>query len=112
MAKKAAGGVNKSKLIRELAGKGLNASPKEIVAKLAEQGVETNTQFVSTILSNARRKEGKPSKRGRGRGRPAGTGKSVVAGIDGIIQAKKFAEKLGGVDAAKAALDALSQILG
>ncbi len=112
MAKKAAGGVNKSKVIRDFANKNSSATPKEIVAKLAEQGLELTPQFVSTVLSNARRKEGKPAKRGRGRGRPAGTTKTALAGVEGIIQAKKFAEKLGGVDAAKAALDALSQILG
>jgi hypothetical protein len=61
--------------------------------------------FVSTVLSNDKRKSGRIG--GRGRGRRAG----ADASLDVLIQAKKLAEQMGGIEQARAALDALERIL-
>ena len=63
MAKKAKS-ANKSLEIRNYKAENPAASPKEIAEALA--GLKVSAQFVSTVLSNAKKKEGKaPGKRGR-----------------------------------------------
>ncbi|MBX9720928.1 MAG: hypothetical protein K2X81_06010, partial [Candidatus Obscuribacterales bacterium] len=62
--KKAAGGVNKSELIRAYKAEFPDAKPKAIVEGLAAKGVEVNAQIVSTVLSNAKKKGGKVGKGG------------------------------------------------
>jgi hypothetical protein len=109
MAKKASkegGGGNKAKTIRDYAEANPGAGPKAISAALKEQAVDATPAYVSTILALARKAKRKGKK---AVGRPAGGG----AGGDYLsvlIRAKKLAEQLGGVDKAKAALDALAKL--
>lgn len=117
MAKKAArSGVNKSQAIRDFAAQNNSSSPKEIVAGLAAQGIEVSSQFVSTILSNAKRK-GKKGRRGR-RGRPAANAAAAPANTGGgvsmknLIAAKRFVDQFGSVKEAKAAVNAIADLLG
>jgi hypothetical protein len=115
MAKKAAAGPNKSKAIRDYKSKNDGAGPKEIAEALGKDGVKVTPAFVSTVLSNDRRKAGKPGRRRRrgGRravGRPAGG--MGGSSFDRLVQAKRLADQMGGVDKARAALDALARILG
>jgi hypothetical protein len=105
MAKKGRGGVNISELIREYKSSHKRARPKEIAAALTEQGTPTSPQYVSTILSNARRRRGK----GRRKAARGGAPKRDVYG--NLVQAKKFIDEIGGMDKARAALDALTRIL-
>jgi hypothetical protein len=113
MAKKAAAGPNKSKAIREYKNSHASAGPKDISAALAEQGVDVTAGFVSTVLSNAKRRGKKGKRRG---GRPAGTGAGAKPGrkdaLSQLVLAKKMSDQFGGVEKARAALDALAQILG
>jgi hypothetical protein len=109
MAKKSKGGPNKSLEIRSYKEANPTASPKEIAEALDKQGISVSAQFVSTVLSNAKRKGGKIGKRGPKPGRKA----AVMGGdVQNLIMAKKLVDQMGGVEAAKAAINALAQILG
>jgi hypothetical protein len=123
MAKKAAAsGINKSEVIREYKSKNPSMGPKAIAEKLkVEHGEEVSAQFVSTVLSMAKKRDDKGAPR-RGRGRPPGSGKAATAAkltakpagglsVELLLKAKKLASELGGVEEAKAALDALARIM-
>jgi len=121
MAKKvAAEGPNKSQLIRDYKAKDDDMGPKAIAAKLkSEHGIEVSAQFVSTVLSQAKKRDGKKTRRGRGR--PPGSGKAAKIAtttkssgglsVELLLKAKKLAAELGGVEEAKAALDALARLI-
>ena len=114
MAKKATGGPNKSAAIREYKSKHAGAGPKEIAAALAGDGVKVSAGFVSTVLSNDKRRGGKKRRKG---GRPAGRPKTSSGmgrgdALSKLVLAKKMSDKFGGVEQARAALNALAQILG
>jgi hypothetical protein len=109
MAKKSAGGPNKSEVIRKYKADNPKQGPKEISEALGKTGFKVSPAFISTVLSNARRKSGKP---GRKRGRVAKA--SVTAskgGFGDLIHAKRLVDQIGSVEQAKAALDALAKIL-
>lgn len=110
MAKRAAGGPNKSEAIRKYKSAHADAGPKEISAALAKEGLKITPGFISTVLSNDRRKAGKSRRKGgRKPGRPAAAGGGAV---EALVQAKRLADEMGGVAKARAALDALALILG
>ena len=100
-------GTSKSAAIRAYKENHATAGPKEIAESLTKDGIKVSAGFVSTVLSNARRK-GRKGRRKAGKrgGRPAGN-----AAFATLVQAKKLSDQLGGVDKARAALDALSKIL-
>jgi hypothetical protein len=107
VAKKAAGGPSKSELIRNYKKSHDDAGPTEIAAALSKEGTKVTPQFVSTVLSNDKRKSGKRRRKGARRGpRPAGDA------IQTLVQAKKLADQMGGIEKARAAIEALSKILG
>jgi hypothetical protein len=114
MAKKAAAGPNKSAAIREYKSKHAEAGPKDIANALTADGLKVSAGFVSTVLSNDKRRGGKGRRKGgRRMGRPAKS--SAVGGGDALsklVLAKKMSDRLGGVEQARAALNALAQILG
>ncbi|QDU29221.1 hypothetical protein ETAA8_43280 [Anatilimnocola aggregata] len=111
MAKKAKSGPNKSLAIRNYKVTNPSASPKEIAEALSKTGMEVTPQFVSTVLSNAKRKGGVIGKRGRKPGKVPATA-SGGSSIEQLVKAKKLVDQLGGIDAAKSAISALAQILG
>jgi hypothetical protein len=115
MAKKAKGGPNKSLEIRNYKTDNPTATPKEIAEALNKSGLSVSAQFVSTVLSNARKKGGKVGRRGRKPGRKPGVAAALGGGgasIENLLKAKKFADSLGGVDQARAAINAIAQLLG
>ena len=105
MAKKSTSG-SKSASIRNYKSDHPSAKPKEIAEALSKSGAKVTPAFVSTVLSNDKRR-GKKRKGGRKPGRPAAAG-----GFESLVQAKKLADQMGGVAKAKAALDALAKLLG
>lgn len=109
MAKKKAGEPNKSKIIRDYKSEHPNEGPKLIAAALAASGLKVTPGFISTVLSNDKRKSGKTRGPGRGR-RPAAAASSDS--LEQLIQAKRLVDKLGGVEKARAAIDALAKLLG
>lgn len=123
------GGVSKSELIRQAHAASPTAGPTEIAkAILASNNIKISPAMVSTVLSQDKSRGGKPGKRGRpkksateaagapkkrGRGRPAAAKSSEGdVSINTLVRVKKLTEELGGIDKAKAALEALSRILG
>ncbi|WP_164101753.1 hypothetical protein [Candidatus Laterigemmans baculatus] len=134
MAKRSAGGPNKSAAIRQYLDSNPEAKPREIVDALKEQGLEVTPAFVSTIKSKSsgggtsapKKRRGRPKAAAQGaakttsprtasapatkRGAAAAGGDTVS--VDGLIRAKKLAEELGGVDKVRAALAALEKITG
>ena len=112
MAKKAKGGPNKSLEIRNYKDGNPTATPKEIAEALNKAGVSVSAQFVSTVLSNAKKKGGKVGKRGRKPGRKPGVAAaSTGSSMEQLIKAKKLVDALGGVDNARSAINALAQLL-
>lgn len=99
MARKS-GGQNRSAAIRAYKEKNPDAKPKAVAEGLAKEGVKVSAGYVSTVLSNQRRKGGKRRKKRGG-----------SAGYADLVQAKRLADAMGGVDKARAALSALSKIL-
>lgn len=122
MARKRAGGPSKSDLIRTASTENPEAGPTEI-AKMIQtaHNIKVSPAMVSTVLSQDRTRGGKPAKRGRppkaaaaGKGRKAAAAGSKAGGVsvDTLVRIKQLADEMGGVDQARKALDALSQILG
>jgi hypothetical protein len=94
-------GANKSVAIRGFKAANPSAGPNEIARALGDDGIRVTPAFVSTVLSNERRKAGTSSRRGQ----------VSDSSVEDLLQAKKLAEQLGGIGPAKAALDALARIL-
>ena len=110
MAKKS-GGPNKSLEIRNYKAAHDDAGPKEIAEALSKGGVKVTAGFVSTVLSNDRRKSGKKRKRkGKGGRRPAAAARHDA--VAHLIQAKRIVDQMGGIEPARKALDALAKLLG
>jgi hypothetical protein len=103
MAKKR-GGTNLSAEIRKYVAANPKAKPKAVAEALTAAGIKVTPVYVSTIVSNDRRKSGK----GKRRGRKAAAKGDLFANL---LQAKKLVDKLGGIDAARAAIDTLAKIM-
>jgi len=107
-------GPSKSQLIRDYMDANPGDGPQAVAAALkSSHGITVTPQFVSTIKSNAKRKKGR---RGRKPGRPAAATAGSSAGgskvsMEVLMAAKRFAQQLGGVGKAKAAVDTLAKLL-
>lgn len=81
----------------------------DVIATLANQGVTVSSAQVSTVLRQMgmrkRQRNGKAAVR-RGL---AKSGETMLS-LDHLIAAKHLAEKLGGIEEAKTALDALARL--
>lgn len=115
MAKKKARG-NKSQAIRDYLASNPNATAKEIVPALKKQGLTVTAGLVNNVESTSGPKRGR-KKRGRKKsGRKKGpararrtTGSSRLSLAD-LQEAKRLADQLGGVQEARAALEALEEL--
>ena len=101
---------SKAEMIRQTARSlGKKVRPRDIIAKLKEQGVEVSHALVGSTLRAAgfRRK-----RRGRKAGRRAAVATAVTNGLslDALIAAKALIEKVGGVENAEAAISALKKL--
>lgn len=110
------GGVNKSAAIREqFAALGNDAASKDVIAALAAQGIEVSSAHVANERARQAQKAqraGMPNFGVRRRGRPAGSGASAATGSleQTLMEAKRLADRVGGVDEAKKALDILARL--
>jgi arginine repressor len=111
---KAAGSMSKAEEIRQSIRRfGKRFRPRDVVAELAEKGVEVSSAQVSTIaksLGMRRRRKG----RGRasasaGTGRRA-TNREATVSVSDLVATKKLAAQLGGIENVKIAIDALSKL--
>ena len=82
---------NKAAKIRAVLANNPDATAKEVVQKLAAQRVRVTPAQVYNVKST--------------------TAKPKVDGYASLIQAKKLADALGGVEQARAALDVLAKLL-
>ena len=123
MAKK----ITKSEHIRRFLAQNADANPKEIVEALAKKNIEVTTFLASKIkydkgkktakktpkkstkvARKAQKTVGTPSNGRRKKARKAIPTSTVE--IDDLLVAKSLAEKLGGVAAARRALEMLGQL--
>lgn len=109
MAKKTSGrkssrAGSKAQAIRdEFASQGPSARPRDIIAALKAKGITVSSAQVSNLKASK-------GKRGPGRksaGRHSGNGMISLATL---VEVKKLADRLGGVENARHALDALAQL--
>ncbi|MFM7072910.1 MAG: hypothetical protein ACKO38_14065 [Planctomycetota bacterium] len=114
----AGGKINKSQLVRDYLAKNPKATPKAIATALGQQGVVVTPNYVSIVKFQMKRLRGRARKPVVVAPPDAFDAKPVeqkVAekfSLETLIQAKKLAEALGGVDNARQALAALSKIIG
>ncbi len=102
-------GVNKSKAIREYLNQHPSEGPNAVAAALKQSGVDVTPAFVSTVKSmDRKRSNGEPAQAVT----PRREKELDEIGAAELLQAKKMAAELGGVDRARAALDVLAQIVG
>ena len=101
------GDVNKSQAIRDLvAERGNKVRPRDIIAELAQKGIEVSPALVTNVISRG------TGRKTRGR-RPgvAARGGSGQVSITTLLEAKRLVTEAGSVDDAKRALDTLSRLL-
>ena len=119
--KKPATDVNKSEEIRKLAtamkAKGEKPRPVTIIAVLKKQGVEVSSPQVSMVLKRMGFRPRKRRKSGSlaaavavaNKGSKAGKSKAKIS-VEDLVAAKKAVSRLGGLDRAVAAIEALRQL--
>jgi hypothetical protein len=118
--KKPAADVNKSEEIRKLAtamkAKGEKPRPVTIIAALKKQGVEVSSPQVSMVLKRMGFKPRKRRKAGSlvaavaaaNKANKSGKAKTKIS-VEDLVAAKKAVGRLGGLDRAVAAIEALRQ---
>jgi len=104
-------GLNKSQAIRDIIG-GLEErpSPKEIILKLKEKGIEVSPALVTNVMARS----GMRRRRRLRRNGVLRVGRPVHAeglSMSALLEAKKLVKQVGSVDDAKRALDALAKLL-
>ncbi len=102
MARKASADVNVSEEIRKYIISHPEVGPTGVAEGLKKIGIATTPGYVSTIKNLAKKKRG-GGKSGRGKS-------SGDISFSTLVQVKKFAQQVGGVEKAKQALDALCQL--
>lgn len=110
-------GGTKADAIRQMAGTMERpVRPRDLVAAMAAQGVQVSPAQVSQVLRGMgmrRRRRGgrRVAREGATTARQtAASSTSRSISLDSLIAAKKLADQLGGVDAAKQAVDALARL--
>jgi hypothetical protein len=99
-------GASKAEQIRQVAkSMGGRVRPRDVVAKLGEQGVTVSSAQVSTVLAAMGMK-----RRKRGRRRAVVETVASTLTLDSLLAAKKLVTQLGSVEAAKTAVDALARL--
>lgn len=112
--------VNKSAEIRQYKQAHPRQKPKQIAEALGEQGIEVSAQFVSTVLSTAKKKKRKTAAGKSGRasaaaarkpGRPRGPRAAAPVNLNALLRAKQIVHEMGGIQPARQALDALEELM-
>ncbi len=111
--RKTAGGLSKADEIRAEFKKDPTIATKDVMSNLQGRGISVTSAHVSNVKSKLGLA---PRRRRRRRGRPRKaealamiqSSESITVGA--LVQAKRFAEAIGGVDVAKRAISALSRL--
>jgi hypothetical protein len=124
MARKRAGEVSKSDVIRTMSAAHPEVGPTELARMiLGKHGLQVSPAMISTILSKERANGAPARKVGRPRSEPvAPVATPVVVApqappastldLNMLIRLKQLSDEIGGVNQTKNTLEALSQILG
>jgi len=104
--KRANRAVNRSQLIRDHLAANPHDGPKAIVAAIAKKGVKVSQALASNVKYSAKKAK-RGAKKMPDAKRPA-VGDKVS--LSTLVQAKKMAEQLGGVEKAQDALAALAKL--
>lgn len=109
------GEESKADSIRRVAGgMGKRVRPRDVIAGLRQEGIEVSFAQVGQVLKKMgmrrRRRGRKPAGERAASSRAAHTNASATISLDALIAAKKLADQLGGVQAAKQAMDALAKL--
>ncbi|MEQ8849284.1 hypothetical protein [Botrimarina sp.] len=111
MAKKRASGPNKSAAIREYLADKPDAGPTEVVKELKKKGIDVAPALVSNVKAALRgKKGGKKRKKSKGKPGPKPRSGADTVSISSLIEARDFADKVGGVDKAQDLLRALGKL--
>ncbi|HET6883879.1 MAG TPA: hypothetical protein VFI31_27240 [Pirellulales bacterium] len=110
-----AGDERKADSIRRVAqGMGKRVRPRDVIAALRAEGIEVSFAQVGQVLKTMgmrRRRRGRKSARaGTNSARATHATAGTSISLDALIAAKKLADQLGGVQAAKQAMDALAKL--
>jgi hypothetical protein len=103
---------SKSGAVRAYFARHPQAGPTEVANALKKEGIEISAAHVSNVKAAMKRKAGSNGQaaRGRGRrGRPAAGGSDAVS-ISSLIEARSFANRVGGVEKASALIAALAKL--
>ena len=95
--------INRSQEIRDYLAKDPNAGPKAIVAGLKKKGIKVTEGLASAV------KYKQPAKKKKKRGRKPQAAADKIS-VSALVSAKKMADTLGGIEEAKAALDAVAKL--
>ena len=100
-------GTSKADRIRRTAkSMGGKVRPRDVIAALRDEGVDVTSAQVSTVLRSMGMK-----RRGRGGRRPAVVERvASTLTLESLLAAKHLVERLGSVEAAKTAVDALARL--
>ncbi len=108
MSKKKKARVNKSQLIRDHIAANPKDGPKAIAAALGEKGVKVTESLVGAVkYASSSKKKRKGKRKAAPAGKPALSDK---ISISALVQAKKMAEQLGGLEKARNTLAALAKL--
>jgi len=92
------------------------AGPTEVANALKKEGIEISPAHVSNVKAAMKRRNGLNNGhagRRRGRpGRPARMAGGDAVSISSLLEARSFAERVGGVEKASALISALSKLQG
>lgn len=113
--KRAARDDSKSQAIREYLAEHPGAGLKQIVADLGARGIEVSRSLAGVVKSRSgpkRRKVTRKKKVRRVRTRAAAPRTTRAGGLtsDDLFEAKKLAERVGGIAQARKALETLEQL--
>jgi len=104
--------INKSQAVRDYLKSHRRAKPAAVSEALKAEGIDVSPQAVSTVKSNMKKKKG--GKRRSAGGRKAASRKTSGGGdtisVSALLDAKRLVDKLGSVEKAKTALDALGKL--
>jgi len=107
--------INRSEEIRKLLHVGM-VQPAEIIARIkADHGIDVSPSLISAIKSGGKKKGKKRGRRPNRNDRPADRANHsspLANSVAQLIEAGKFADKMGGVPLAKKVLDTLAKIRG
>jgi len=111
--RKSASGGSKSDAVRAYLASNPDASPATVAEALKKKGVKISVSLAAAVkYAKKGKKAGRPMGR-RGPGRPRMATRASGNGslnMDALVEAKRLADRMGGIDAAREALALLAQL--